>query len=295
MRASPYADLNRPPLHESALRRALQVEGGLWTDLRVVAETASTNADVVEAARSGADEGLIVVAESQTAGRGRLTRRWQSPPRAGLTFSVLLRPDAAVPAVAMGWLPLLIGVALAEAVGRIAMVETALKWPNDLLVNDGSGDGGPEYGKCAGVLGEMVPAAAGGAGPPGIVVGVGLNVSQTAAELPAPADPAAPRPTSLAVAGAMCTDRDPLLRGILRAIAVWYGRWRDADADTEASGLRAAYRDYCVTVGREVAVSLPEGGVLHGHASDVDAQGRLVVRTPDGERAVAAGDVEHVR
>src|SRR5690348_1319110 len=92
MPASPYGDLDRPPLAPAALRRALTVPGGLWTDLRVVDETGSTNADVLAAARAGAGEGLVLVAERQTAGRGRMDRQWESPARAGLTLSVLLRP-----------------------------------------------------------------------------------------------------------------------------------------------------------------------------------------------------------
>jgi len=294
------------------------VAGGLWTDLRVVAETGSTNADVAEAARSGAAEGLVVVAESQTGGRGRLTRRWQAPPRAGITLSVLLRPSSAVPVARLGWLPLLAGVAIAEAVERIAVVDTALKWPNDLLVSapeERRRDGSlAPYGKCAGVLAEVV-AGAGGTAPPAVVLGIGLNVSQTVDELPTPAGkrgaadlsgpagpggPAGPaglatKPTSLALAGATCTDRDPLLRGILRGLADWYGRWCDAGADPEVSGVRDAYRERCTTLGREVVVFLPDGELLRAHASDVDTDGRLVLRTAGGERAVAAGDVQHVR
>ncbi len=124
MPASPYTDLDRPPLSRRALDRALVTPGGLWTRIDVRAETASTNADCAEAAAGGAPEGLVVVAEQQTAGRGRRERQWVSPPRAGLTLSVLLRPGVADPAKgwpaapvgAFGWLPLLAGVALLEAV-----------------------------------------------------------------------------------------------------------------------------------------------------------------------------------
>jgi BirA family biotin operon repressor/biotin-[acetyl-CoA-carboxylase] ligase len=297
MRGSPYADLNRPPLREHALRRALVVTGGFWTDLRVLSETGSTNADVVNAARAGAPEGLVVIAESQTAGRGRLGRHWQSPARAGITFSTLLRPPAGLPSARLGWLPLLAGVALAEAVGRVAVVEAALKWPNDLLVRsaayqvaDGTG-----YGKCAGLLAEAVTDAAGAAEPPPIVLGVGLNVSQAAHELPPPPDPAAVPATSLTLAGAAMTDRDPLLRAILRTFAEWYGRWRDSGGDADSTGLREAYRQTCVTLGRTVVVALPNGALLSGRASDVDTEGRLVLATAHGDRAIAAGDVRHVR
>ncbi|GAA1787336.1 biotin--[acetyl-CoA-carboxylase] ligase [Luedemannella flava] len=288
MADSPYTDLDRPPLHEAALRRALIV-GDLWTDVRVVARTGSTNADVASAGRDGAPEGLVIVAEQQDAGRGRLGRTWVSPPRAGLAVSVLLRPAA--PIARWGWLPLLAGVALAEAVGRVGVVDAVLKWPNDLLVRSATASDlvGPGYGKCAGLLAEMVPGGA-------VVLGIGLNVHQRVDELPPPAELGALPPVSLALAGALCTDRDPLLRALLRSLATWYSRWSAADGDPVASGVREAYLRGCVTLGADVRVSLPDGATVAGRASDVDLDGRLVVVDATGDRrAVAAGDVRHVR
>jgi BirA family biotin operon repressor/biotin-[acetyl-CoA-carboxylase] ligase len=284
MPASPYTNLDRPPLSPRALDRALVTPGGLWTRIDVRAETGSTNADVAEAARRGEPEGLVVVAEQQVAGRGRRDRHWVSPPRAGLTLSVLLRPSRedsgrgwrAVPAGAYGWLPLMAGVALLEAVQRITDVEAALKWPNDLLVGGG---------KCAGILAELAGDA--------VVVGIGLNVTTTAEELPETTGVPA---TSLRVAGAEATDRDPLLRALLRGFAGWYGGWREAGGDAELSGLLAAYRRGCATIGRPVRVLLPGGGDLVGEATGVDDDGHLVIRTADGaSHRVSAGDVLHVR
>jgi BirA family biotin operon repressor/biotin-[acetyl-CoA-carboxylase] ligase len=281
MRGSPYADLTRPPLRAADLRRAL-VTGGLWTDLRVVAETGSTNADLAAQARAGAGEGRVLVAESQTAGRGRLARQWEAPPQSSIMVSVLLYPP--VPPSRLGWLPMLAGVAVAESVGRLAVVDARLKWPNDLLVRPAVGEAG--YGKCAGVLAEAVGDA--------VVVGIGLNVLQRADEVPPRVGSAFPA-TSLALSGAACIDRDPLLRALLRSLADWYVRWRTAGGDPEASGVREAYRAYCLTLGTEVRVTLPGGEVVAGLASDVDADGRLVVTTAAGVRSLAAGDVEHVR
>ena len=276
--SSPYARLDRPPLVTTGLRRALIRPGELWTAIEVREQTGSTNADVAAAARTGTPEGLVVVAERQTAGRGRLDRRWESPPRAGLALSVLLRPP--VPACRLGWLPLLAGVALVESVRRQAEVDAVLKWPNDLLI-DGL--------KCAGILAEAVPEAAPGQAP-AVVVGVGLNVTLSEEELPRP------DATSLLLAGAAHTDRDTLLRALLRSLADWYRRWTATDGDPEASGLRDGYRLHCATLGRPVSVALPGGGTLAGTASDVDGDGRLVVADPDGyPTAVAAGDIVHVR
>ena len=286
---SPFTDLDRPPLSVRSLQRAVAVPGGLWRRIEVRPETGSTNADVAAAARTGEPEGLVVVAERQSDGRGRRDRQWVSPARAGLTLSVLLRPGAAdpdqgwaaVPNRAYGWLPLLAGVALLEAVSRLAEVDAALKWPNDLLVRTGGAEA-----KCAGILAEVV-----GGETPAVVLGIGLNVTTRAAELP----PTSGLPaTSLQLAGAAATDRDPLLRALLRGLADRYRHWRDADGDAVQSGLLDAYRQGCATIGRQVRVELPDGPVT-GEATTVDADGQLVIVTGAGERRVAAGDVLHVR
>lgn len=264
---------------------------GPWTRLELRAETGSTNADVAEAARADEPEGLVVVAERQTAGRGRRGRVWQSPARAGIATSVLLRPGEAVPdrgwlpaaPTGYGWLPLLAGVALVEAVARLAELEATLKWPNDLLIGDA---------KCAGVLAEAVPGRAPDQ-PPAIVLGIGLNVTLRADELPV--NPTGLPATSLQLAGAVATDRDPLLRALLRAVADWYDRWRSAGGDAVASGLRDAYLEACATIGREVRVLLPTGESLTGTATGVDPDGQLIVTTPTGTRTLAAGDVLHLR
>ncbi|WP_433316435.1 biotin--[acetyl-CoA-carboxylase] ligase [Micromonospora chersina] len=291
MPGSPYTDLDRPPLSAARLRRALVAPYGPWRQLELRAETGSTNADVVEAARAGEPEGLVVVAERQTAGRGRRGRVWQSPPRAGIATSVLLQPGEAVPErgwapvppQGYGWMPLLAGVALVEAVARLAELDARLKWPNDLLL-DGA--------KCAGVLAEAVPGAAPDR-PPAIVVGIGLNVTLRADELPE--NPTGLPATSLQLAGATATDRDPLLRALLRALADWYERWRDAGGDAVASGLRDAYLAGCATVGRQVRVLLPDGREVRGTATGVDPDGQLLVDGPEGELRLAAGDVLHLR
>ncbi|HEU4346291.1 MAG TPA: biotin--[acetyl-CoA-carboxylase] ligase [Actinoplanes sp.] len=275
MPGSPYSDLDRPPLSARSLERALLVPGGVWRRLEVRAETGSTNADVAAAARAGEPEGLVIVAEQQTAGRGRRDRQWVSPPRAGLTLSILLRP-AGVPNKQWGWLPLLAGVALQDAVRRIAEVDAALKWPNDLLVRDA---------KCAGILAEVIGDA--------VVLGIGLNVTTRAGELP----PATGLPaTSLQLAGARSTDREPLLKALLRGLAQWYLGWREAGGDAEMCGLLGAYRRVCATIGRSARVQLPAGTELAGEVTTVDRDGQLVIRTADGTlQRVSAGDVLHVR
>ena len=265
-----WSDLERPPLDGPALAASLTRDSGLWRSLEVVPEIGSTNAALVAAAAADEPEGAVLVAEHQVAGRGRLDRVWTSPPRAGLTVSFLLRPD--VPAARRGWLPLLTGVALAEAVGEVSGVRPSLKWPNDLLAMDGR--------KLAGILAE----SSGGA----VVVGTGLNVSTTTEELPGTG-------TSLSGVTGATVDRAPVLLAFLRAVERRYRRWTGALGDPVASGLAADYLAWSSTVGTEVAVSLPDGSTLEGTATAVDWDGRLVVSTAQGVVELASGDVRHVR
>ncbi|MEU3651965.1 biotin--[acetyl-CoA-carboxylase] ligase [Streptomyces sp. NPDC032161] len=273
---SRWSDLDRPPLNVPALRRGLLRPGGLWTSLDVVETTGSTNSDLAARAASGLAEGTVLVAEEQTAGRGRLDRTWTAPARSGLFFSVFLVPGD-IPVARWGWLPLLTGVAVATGLARAAGVDTALKWPNDLLVTVAG-----EERKTGGILAER-------AGD-GVVVGTGLNVTLRAAELPAPTA------GSLALAGAVSTDRETLLRAVLRSLEHWYGRWREADGDAAASGLQEAYAAGCATLGRPVRAELPGDRTLTGEAVAIDGDGRLVLSTDEGLREpLSAGDIVHLR
>ncbi|MEU3609541.1 biotin--[acetyl-CoA-carboxylase] ligase [Streptomyces sp. NPDC035033] len=271
----PWSDLERPPLNARALRQALLLPDGLWTSLDVVPSTGSTNSDL--AARAGElPEGAVLVAEEQTSGRGRLDRTWSAPARSGLFLSVLLKPD--VPAHRLGWLPLLTGVAAATGLVKAAGVDLSLKWPNDLLVSVKG-----EERKAGGILAER-------AGGDGVVVGLGVNVSLREDELPVPAA------GSLLLAGAVSTDRDTLLRAVLRSLADWYGAWTRAGGDPEASGIQAAYAAGCATLGRRVRADLPGERMLEGEAVALDGDGRLVVATEGGgTEAVGAGDIVHLR
>ncbi|MET7715187.1 biotin--[acetyl-CoA-carboxylase] ligase [Streptomyces sp. NPDC005407] len=274
---SRWSDLDRPPLNEPMLRRALLQPGGLWTSLDIVASTGSTNSDLAARAAS-LDEGAVLVAEEQTAGRGRLDRTWTSPARSGLFLSVLLRPGAGVPVERWGWLPLLAGVAAATGLARAAGVDMSLKWPNDLLVKVGG-----EERKTGGILAER-------AGDDAVVIGIGVNVTLREGELPVPTA------GSLGLANAISTDRDPLLRAVLRSLEQWYGDWRAAGGDPGPSGLQAAYAEGCATLGQAVRAELPGGRSVTGEAVALDGDGRLVLATEDGEdQPISAGDIVHLR
>jgi BirA family transcriptional regulator, biotin operon repressor / biotin---[acetyl-CoA-carboxylase] ligase len=291
------AATGRQPLDVAAVRAAVLRPDGLWRAVEVTELTGSTNADLLARATAGAPEGTVLAAEQQNAGRGRLGRAWVAPPRAALTFSLLLRPRD-VPKARHGWLPLLAGLATAEAVRAAAGVDARLKWPNDLLAGAGhvlaspaaaGGQAGRVVppGKLGGILAEATADA--------VVIGIGLNVSTEPDELPPPG-PGPLAATSLRAAGSPSPDRGALLAAILAVFERRYRAWSSVFGDAERSGLRADYTRLCATIGRRVRVELPGGGLLTGLATGVDADGRLLVRTCSGtEVPVAAGDVVHVR
>ncbi|WP_433166415.1 biotin--[acetyl-CoA-carboxylase] ligase [Kribbella sp. CA-247076] len=265
-----FSDLERPPLDARFLRGRLVRPGSLWTQIDVLDDTESTNAVVAAAALAGASEGLVVTAEHQSSGRGRLGRTWTTPPRSALLTSVLLRPTA-VPAARWPWLGLLMPLAVAAAVRRVGELPAQVKWPNDVLVEDR---------KLAGILLERVDG-------PAAVVGFGINVTLREVEKPHPAA------TSLALEGAATTDRVTVLAAVLRELATRYQTWADAGGDP--AGLLPEYHELSATLGRLVRVELPDGTFLEGRARDLDADGRLIVDTPGGPRSLAAGDVTHLR
>lgn len=264
---------DREPLSGAALSRSLVRPGGLWRAIEVTALTGSTNADLLAQAAAGAPQGTVLVAEVQTAGRGRMGRTWLSPPGAALMFSCLLRPES-VPPPRRGWIPLLAGVAVASAVAAVAGLDARLKWPNDVLVGDR---------KLAGILAEQSSDV--------IVVGAGINVSTRRAELPVETA------TSLALEGAARAGRAQLLGAVLGELERLYLAWADGagPGDPDACGLRAEYCRRCATLGRQVRVEFPGGDAARGTALDVDPDGRLLLRTASGPLAVSAGDVVHLR
>lgn len=272
-------DVTREPLDAKTLRDAVIAEDSAWRRLDVVDETGSTNADLISRAAAGEDvAGAVLIAENQIAGRGRNGRTWSAVPRAQVTMSMSI-PTAGLPAATWGWVPLVTGLAVVDAVSEVAGVRAGLKWPNDVLA-------GPESGKLAGILAEVsVPAGV-------IVVGVGLNVSLRQEELP---DPGA---TSLLALGAVDVDRTTLVAATLRQMA------RRVDALRRSEGvdpeLVDEYVERSLTVGRRVRAMLPGDREVVGQAVGVDEQGRLRIDTGDTGTGsdvvvVSAGDIVHLR
>jgi BirA family biotin operon repressor/biotin-[acetyl-CoA-carboxylase] ligase len=246
-------------------------------DVRRLAETDSTNRVVLDLARAGEPEGVVVVADHQTAGRGRLGRVWQAPPGASLLVTVLLRP--ALPAPDAHLVTIAAALAAADACHAVAGVRPLLKWPNDLMFER---DGATR--KVAGLLAESVVT---GGHIEAVALGMGLNV-QWPSDLP---DDLAAIATALNHEAGHDVSRDAVLATWLDCLG---DRYRRLGAVGGADALLAGYRVACVTLGRDVRVDLA-AETLHGVAADVTREGHLVVDTDAGRRVVTAGDVVHVR
>ena len=243
------------------------VKSGGWRRIDVVEETGSTNADLLARAAAGEDvDGAVLIAESQTAGRGRHGRSWSTPPRSQVALSVGVGVGA-VPSEAWGWLPLLTGVAVVDALAEVTGLKAGLKWPNDVLVGTG---------KLAGILAEVA------APEPVVVVGLGLNVTEAPDRVA----------TSLSMLGATA-DRMDVADAVLRHLAARIGSWRTVNG-ADAT-LAADYRSRSVTIGNRVRASLPGDRAVEGVAADVDELGRLRIDTGAEVLTVSAGDITHLR
>ena len=266
-----------------------------WLD-----QVGSTN-DVLREAEQGADaaprpHGSVVVTDDQTHGRGRLGRTWLAPTGKTLAISVLLRPElpggAPFPPEGYGWIPLIAGAAMTEAVRRAVDaaasasrveaedddtggVEVELKWPNDVLVSGF---------KVCGILSELLPETG------AVVVGAGLNLTLDEHDLPTLTS------TSLQLVTGVQPDADAVLADYLGTFLGLLRAFSEHRADAAASGIADRVSTLCGTLGSEVRVELPGGRELIGVAERLDRDGRLVVRDRNGEpQSVAAGDVTHLR
>lgn len=263
---------HRPPLDVDGIRRDLVGAGRALRRLDVVETTGSTNADLVARHAAGEDiRGAVLVAEFQSAGRGRHGRSWSAPARSQVVFSLGVAAEE-LPTVAWGWLPLLTGVAAVDAVHATTGIAPKLKWPNDIHVGDG---------KLGGILAEVA------APNPVIVVGLGLNVSLTAEEAPDP------RATSLLMLGSTMLDRSALLGSILAELTERIDRWKITGGPDD--GLVADYRRHSRTLGSQVRAILPGDREIVGLAVDIDPTGQLLIDTGAETVAVSAGDITHLR
>lgn len=261
------------PLWIVAARAA--TAGGRFAAIEWVAETGSTNADLVVRAGRHEWSDVVLVADHQTAGRGRLARDWVAPPAQNVLASVLTTPRCDP-----GRWPLVtaaMGIAAADVADAFGVAEVGLRWPNDVLV------GGAAPGKLAGVLAELVLDAG---APAAVVVGVGLNVGWPVAD-DARASLAA---TSLAA----CLDA-PVDKGALLGALIARFEAMLTVVESDPARLRELHLARSVTVGRVVRIARPDATQIEGEAVDIDESGRIVVRVDGREHALSAGDVTHLR
>lgn len=262
----------RTALDATALRNVLA--GSRWQRIDVVAETGSTNADLIARAAAGDDiDGVVLVAEHQTAGRGRNGRTWSAIAGAQISMSVGVSADG-IPSTSWGWIPLIAGLAVLDAVGPTG-VDAGLKWPNDVLARP------PAQGKLAGILSEVA------APTPAVVIGIGVNVSHGSDELP---DPGA---TSLAILGGRPTDRHDLIVAVLDGLDRRIASLRAAKGADAA--LITEYTAHSLTIGERVRAIMPGDSEIVGDAKNVDDQGRLCIDTGGETVVVSAGDIVHLR
>ena len=270
--SSQRSDPVRPALDVVGVCHDLIGPGRPLTRLDVVETTGSTNADLLARHAAGEDiDGAVLIAEHQSAGRGRNGRAWSTPPRSQIALSVGIAARG-VPTTAWGWVPLLTGVAVVDAVRSTAGVDAKLKWPNDVLVGEQ---------KLAGILAEVA------APDPVIVVGLGLNVTLTADEAPDP------RATSLLLLGSTMLDRSALLGSVLAELTSRIDRWRAAGGPDAT--LVADYRSRSLTLGTRVRVTMPGDREVIGLATDLDESGQLSIDTGAQTVTVSAGDITHLR
>jgi BirA family biotin operon repressor/biotin-[acetyl-CoA-carboxylase] ligase len=257
----------------------LKLSSEFASRIEYLPETGSTNTDLLAFAVSKPElwtDFSVLLTDNQNAGRGRLDRAWVTQPGAGLAVSVLLRPKA-FGIEAFGWLPLLAGLAMKNAVSSlIEDQEVSLKWPNDVLVN---GE------KISGLLAEVLPNGQ------GVVIGAGLNLKQSKEELPIE------NATSLGLHGVTNFELDDVLVRYLASFRRLYEEFSDASGDAEESGLHLSVQEASSTIGSTVKVLLPDGSDFAGKAVGLDGTGRLLVSMSDPVeiRAVAAGDIQHLR
>ena len=239
-------------------------------EVQVFQETSSTNEIVDRLARDGVAEGVVVFAEAQTAGRGRLGRRWFSPPGRGLWFSVLLRPPLRPQAATQ--LTVISAVAVARGIERETGLHPGIKWPNDIVFGER---------KCGGILLEL------GAELDHIrhvVLGIGIDVNVAASEFPADIQGMA---TSLSEQAGRPLDRTALAVAILRELDAAYARLRRGDFHEVSD----EWVRRCTTLGRGVRIQMG-GRLIVGTAEALDEEGALLVRTPHGRlERIVGGDV----
>jgi BirA family biotin operon repressor/biotin-[acetyl-CoA-carboxylase] ligase len=232
-------------------------------------EVESTNTEALHLAQQGAEEGTVVIAEAQSAGRGRLNRSWESPPAMNLYLSVVLRPD--IPAASASLIPLMVGVAVADVISQYCPGKVKLKWPNDILI---------EGKKICGILTEMRTRAE---QVSFIIAGIGVNLNMQKLHFPRELRETA---TSLRIEAAIDVDRVDFAVRLFETLGNWYRIFLNGGE----AAIREKWLQYADLVGKRVEVVFKET-VQHGTVRGLDENGALLLEGETGIQQVLAGDL----
>ena len=259
---------NRAPLDAQLLEQELLLRQCLWQNAIVKDEVTSTNDIARELVASNIEEGTFVLANFQTKGRGRQNRSWEAPKNSSIFISIVLKPNSEKN---LGWIPLLVGLALHKALEAETRKDIKIKWPNDLVLVEKS----QEF-KFAGILVERTNEY--------VIAGVGINFDQEKEELPVS------NASSLKQILQSSMTKESVIAAFLTELSA---RWlEENNASTwPTPSLVRDYKTNCITLNKKITAQLPGGEVINAQAVDISQTGELVVKTDDGTRSLSSADI----
>ena len=259
---------NRAPLDAQLLEQELLLRQCLWQNAIVKDEVTSTNDIARELVASNIEEGTFVLANFQTKGRGRQNRSWEAPKNSSIFISIVLKPNSEKN---LGWIPLLVGLALHKALEAETRKDIKIKWPNDLVLVENS----QEF-KFAGILVERIKNQ--------VIVGVGINFDQEKEELPVS------NASSLKQILQSSMTKESVIAAFLTELSA---RWLEENNATTwpTPSLVRDYKTNCITLNKKITAQLPGGEVINAQAVDISQTGELVVKTDDGTRSLSSADI----
>jgi len=259
---------NRAPLDAQLLKQELLLRQCLWQNAVIKDEVKSTNDIARELVTSNIEEGTFVLANFQTNGRGRQNRSWEAPKNSSIFISIVLKPNSEKN---LGWIPLLVGLALHKALEAETRKDIKIKWPNDLVLVENS----QEF-KFTGILVERIKNQ--------VIVGVGINFDQEKEELPVS------NATSLKQILQSSMTKESVIAAFLTELSA---RWLEENNTSKwpTPSLVRDYKTNCITLNKKIAAQLPGGEVINAQVVDISQTGELVVKTDDGTRSLSSADI----
>ena len=259
---------NRAPLDAQLLEQELLLRQCLWQNAIIKDEVTSTNDIARELVASNIEEGTFVLANFQTKGRGRQNRSWEAPKNSSIFISIVLKPNSEKN---LGWIPLLVGLALHKALEAETRKDIKIKWPNDLVLV-----GNNQEFKFAGILVERTNEY--------VIAGVGINFDQEKEELPVS------NASSLKQILQSSMTKESVIAAFLTELSA---RWLEENNATTwpTPSLVRDYKTNCITLNKKITAQLPGGEVINAQAVDISQTGELVVKTDDGTRSLSSADI----